>query len=118
LNSPAPPIQDDARFLAYARLMDEGRYFEAHEVLEAFWLVAPEAQRDLLQGLVQVAVACEHRRRGNPPGARKVLDRARARIARVPEDEPAWRPLLRATEDYIEGVTASLGFRFHPVSGP
>ena len=110
------PIEEDPRFHQYASLMDDGRYFEAHETLEAFWLVAPQEQRELLQGLVQVAVACEHRRRGNAAGARKVLARARNRIGAAPGDAGApWAPLLlRAAGHYIEGGASSLNFRFNP----
>ena len=95
--------------------MDAGCYFEALEALEAFWLVAPPEQRELLQGLVQVAVACEHGRRGNRAGVRKVLARARARIGAASRDAGSdWALLLRAAGHYIEGRTNSLDFRFAP----
>ena len=38
------------------QLLDEGRPFHAHEVLEASWKSAPDAERDLWQGLAQIAV--------------------------------------------------------------
>jgi len=41
-----------------AHLFDERRFFEAHEVWEARWLVeTDEARRLLLQGLIQIAAA-------------------------------------------------------------
>jgi uncharacterized protein len=41
-----------------ARLFDEGRFFEAHEVWEAHWLVEKDEMRRLfLQGLIQIAAA-------------------------------------------------------------
>ncbi len=41
-----------------ARLFDAGRFFEAHEAWEERWRVATEkAERDFLQGLIQVAAA-------------------------------------------------------------
>ena len=38
-------------------LIRTGGYFAAHEELEDDWRVAPQAERDFLQGLVHVAVA-------------------------------------------------------------
>ena len=74
----APP----AEALAEAqRLLDADRPFHAHEVLEAAWKSAPGEERDLWQGLAQLAVACTHIRRGNARGARSLLARAADRIA-------------------------------------
>ncbi|PYT07641.1 MAG: DUF309 domain-containing protein [Acidobacteria bacterium] len=77
--------EQDARFVEFIRLFNEGRFFEAHEVLESLWLDARPEHRDALQGLVQVAVALEHHRRGNPRGAKKVLLRASGRLAKLEE---------------------------------
>lgn len=51
------------------RLLDAGRPFAAHEVLEAAWKRAPDGERDLWRALAQLAVGVTHRRRGNGPGA-------------------------------------------------
>jgi hypothetical protein len=64
------------------RLLDEGRPFHAHEVLEAAWKAAPAAERDLWQGLAQLAVGVTHALRGNPRGAVTLLSRGAARIGR------------------------------------
>jgi hypothetical protein len=63
------------------RLLDAGLPFHAHEVLEGAWKQAPDAERDLWQGLAQLAVGLTHARRGNHAGARTLLERGRARIA-------------------------------------
>jgi hypothetical protein len=63
------------------RLLDTDRPFHAHEVLEAVWKSAPEAERDLWQGLAQLAVGFTHVRRGNARGARALLRRAADRIS-------------------------------------
>jgi len=63
------------------RLLDADRPFHAHEVLEAAWKSAPEADRELWQGLAQLAVGFTHVRRGNAQGARSLLRRAADRIA-------------------------------------
>lgn len=62
------------------RLLDAGRPFHAHEILEGTWKAAPRAERDLWQGLAQLAVGLTHIARGNPRGARTLLKRATARL--------------------------------------
>lgn len=74
-----PPVQS----LAEAqRLLDDGRAFAAHEVLEGTWKgAAPEAERDLWRGLAQLAVGITHAQRGNAVGAARLLRRAAGRIS-------------------------------------
>ncbi|WP_067885813.1 DUF309 domain-containing protein [Nocardia vaccinii] len=68
--------------LDYAqRLLDDGLAFNAHEVLEAAWKSGPFAERMLWQGLAQYAVGITHIQRGNPKGARTLLERAVGRLA-------------------------------------
>jgi hypothetical protein len=80
-------VPDDLRLppeqaLALAQqLLDEGRPFHAHEVLEASWKGAPPAERDLWQGLAQIAVGLTHARRGNAHGAAALLRRGADRVA-------------------------------------
>jgi len=61
-------------------LIRAGAYFEAHEELEDEWRVAPEPERDFLQGLVHVAVAWYHAGRGNRPGCERQLEKAQRRL--------------------------------------
>jgi uncharacterized protein len=81
------PVPDDLDLgpdetLAEAqRLLDEGRAFAAHEVLEARWKAAPEEQRDFWQGLAQLAVGLTHVQRGNLQGAAALLSRGSNRVA-------------------------------------
>jgi len=63
-----------------SRLLDLGRPFHAHEVLEGTWKAAEEAERELWRGLAQLAVGITHARRGNTPGAIRLLTRAADRI--------------------------------------
>ena len=62
------------------RLLDAGMPFHAHEVLEATWKAAPPQERELWQGLAQLAVGYTHLLRGNPTGAATLLQRARRRV--------------------------------------
>lgn len=57
------------------RLIDDGRPFHAHEVLESSWKSAPAAERGLWRGLAQIAVGLTHARRGNAAGAISLLRR-------------------------------------------
>jgi len=67
-----------------ARLADQllraGRPFHAHEVLEASWKSGPDRERDLWQGLAQVAVGLTHAHRGNARGAVALLSRGAQRV--------------------------------------
>jgi uncharacterized protein len=62
------------------RLLREGRPFHAHEVLEAAWKSGPPGERDLWQGLAQIAVGLTHARRGNARGAAALLRRGAGRV--------------------------------------
>jgi hypothetical protein len=61
-------------------LLDAGRPFHAHEVLEDAWKAAPEAERQLWRGLAQLAVGLTHAMRGNTRGAATLLDRGAGNI--------------------------------------
>jgi hypothetical protein len=62
------------------RLLRDGRPFHAHEVLEAAWKSGPADERDLWQGLAQIAVGLTHARRGNARGAVALLSRGADRV--------------------------------------
>jgi predicted metal-dependent hydrolase len=71
---------DDTISLAQ-RYLDSGRPFHAHEVLEALWKTQPTSERDLWQGLAQIAVGLTHAMRGNLAGATTLLRRGAGRVA-------------------------------------
>lgn len=58
------------------RLFNQGKFFEAHEELETAWNEEQGAIRDLYRGILQVAAAYLHIRRGNYNGAVKVYERS------------------------------------------
>jgi hypothetical protein len=92
------------------QLLDAGRPFHAHEVLEDAWKAVPRTgpddERALWRGLAQLAVGLTHAARGNPAGAVTLLDRgasslrgAGAAAARHAVDVPAlteWAARLSA----------------------
>ena len=83
-----PALAPDAALDLAQRLIDSGRAFRAHEVLEASWKAAPPAERDLWQGLAQVAVGLTHAQRGNERGAAALLRRGGQRVAGYADGPP------------------------------
>jgi hypothetical protein len=85
---PEEPLPPAETLVLAQSLLDSGRAFAAHEVLEAAWKAAPAAERDLWQGLAQVCVGITHAQRGNVTGAARLLgrgiDRLRPYAARPP----------------------------------
>ena len=75
-----------------ASLLAEGRPFHAHEVFEAAWKTGPHDERELWQGLAQLAVGITHARRGNPKGAVSLLRRGAQRVSDYAATAPGSRP--------------------------
>jgi uncharacterized protein len=91
-----------------ARLADEllraGRPFHAHEVLEASWKTGPASERDLWQGLAQVAVGLTHAQRGNARGAVALLSRGVQRVRAYQAASSAASPAASPMEDRPYGI--------------
>jgi hypothetical protein len=78
-----PPDATLASVLAAAAaLFDAGLYFEVHELIEPHWLRADGAEREALQGLIQVAVGFQHLANGNVRGAVALLGDGGAKLRR------------------------------------
>ena len=75
VSDPAPVVR------AFLRCFNEGRYYEAHEVLERLWLpVRRTKEGDLWKGLIQLAAAFVHVQKNRPGPARSLLQSARRRL--------------------------------------
>lgn len=74
------PLPPEETLRAARALLDDGRPFSAHEVLEARWKAAPAEERDLWQGLAQICVGLTHEARGNVVGAVRLVQRGVGRI--------------------------------------
>jgi uncharacterized protein len=70
------------------RLLDAGRPFHAHEVLEDAWKSAPTPERQLWRGLAQLAVGLTHAARGNGRGAATLLERGAGNVAGYAAEPP------------------------------
>lgn len=75
------PLPPEDTLTAARELVEAGRPFAAHEVLEARWKAGPAEERDLWQGLAQICVAITHAARGNRVGADRLFDRAAVKLA-------------------------------------
>lgn len=78
-------------------------FFEAHETLENYWNTLAGDEKELVQSIIQAAVAYYHYGRGNRVGARKLMLRAIARAQSVPDGT-----LAINTQPYLETILHSL----------
>jgi hypothetical protein len=87
--APEGIVRSPAQSLTEAQeLLDAGRPFHAHEVLEDAWKSAPDVERELWRGLAQLAVGLTHAARGNARGAATLLARGAGNIAPFAERPP------------------------------
>lgn len=101
----------------------EGRYFDAHEELEAFWMKASGDEKILLQGLIQIAAGL-HRLKLDPAktdGAFYLLGRGAEKLAKTrrllePESLAALEVALSGIRDSGK-APGSLVFGLRPASG-
>ncbi|MDF2939323.1 MAG: hypothetical protein K0Q90_4696, partial [Paenibacillaceae bacterium] len=94
-------------------------YFECHELLEEHWKEEQDPRlKEVWHGLIQVAVSLYHERRGNLPGARKMLEQAILHLTNVSPEIAGLDPvkllkLLRtryASLMQLSGQPAEIGF--------
>lgn len=80
------PHEKHERFERGLAHFNTREFFEAHEVWEEVWLTEDEPERTFLQGLIQIAAAFHHYRRGNSEGAESLLAAGIVKISRFPRD--------------------------------
>ena len=71
-------------FLAGVAHFNAHEFWEAHEAWETIWLVAESDVEQFLQGLIQVAAAYHHVKRGTYRGAVRLFDAGLRRLAAFP----------------------------------
>ncbi|MFC0432187.1 DUF309 domain-containing protein [Kutzneria buriramensis] len=82
-------VRTPSQTLAEAQdLLDRGRPFHAHEVLEDAWKAANEPDRQLWRGMAQLAVGLTHAARGNRAGAISLLRRGAGNIEPYRDSDP------------------------------
>jgi uncharacterized protein len=110
------------------QLLDAGRPFHAHEVLEDAWKSAPGAERQLWRGLAQLAVGLTHVARGNDRGAASLLVRGAGNVEPYAGAPPhgvdvaglvAWaRRLAAAPPGDRDAAVLAPRLTLDPVEGP
>lgn len=65
-------------------LFQAGRWFDCHDAFEEVWRSTTPEPKDLIQGLIQIAVGIFHQRRGKPEVAQRVLAKGRRRVEPYP----------------------------------
>jgi uncharacterized protein len=87
--APEGVVREPLVALAEAQeLLDAGRPFHAHEVLEDAWKSSVPEERQLWRGLAQLAVGLTHAARGNARGAVTLLERGVGNVAPYAGDPP------------------------------
>jgi predicted metal-dependent hydrolase len=78
--------EKDEKFERGLRHFNAREFFEAHEVWEEVWLAEGEPEKTFLQGIIQIAAAFHHYRRGNTDGTETLLAAGIVKISRFPAD--------------------------------
>ena len=78
------PTKENEAFERGVELFNGRQFFEAHEVWEEIWLRAPEPEKTLLQGFIQIAAALHHWQRANASGAKSLLSAGIAKLETCP----------------------------------
>ncbi len=81
-NSSKPDYQ--THFLEGVRHFNAHEFWEAHEAWETIWLVAESDVEQFLQGMIQLAAAYHHVKRGTFRGAVRLFDAALRRLSPFP----------------------------------
>jgi predicted metal-dependent hydrolase len=86
--SPEPSLDpaEDLRYAAFFDIFNAGRHHESHDALEPLWLeVRGKPEADFYKGLIQLAGAFVHVRKGRTGPALALLDLALRRLAPYPD---------------------------------
>lgn len=109
--SDAPDTQNpvlNSRMLEGVALFNKREFFECHEILEDLWKAQVEPEKQLTQGIIQIAVAYYHALRDNRVGALKLLKRGIPRVKPfLPEHKNLQlKPFIESVEQDMERIEA------------
>jgi len=75
----------DPHYTGYFELFNQGKFFEAHDVLEHLWLADRQGPNGAFhKGLIQLAGAFVHLQRNRPPPAASLFKLALANLEKYP----------------------------------
>jgi thioredoxin-like negative regulator of GroEL len=107
----------DAHYLAFFDSFEQGRFYEAHEVLEELWLAergGPNA--GFYKGLIQLAGAFVHWNKNRPEPAASLLRLARGELGRYSgiHQRLDIEAVLKAIDGWLGQVQADPGIIVSP----
>ncbi len=87
MNQQSPKDPDRSALREGVRLFNQGEFFEAHEVLEIPWRGMTGADREIYQGIIQVAMGFRHATRERWKSAGVLIRRG---LGRLEKHEGTW----------------------------
>ncbi|MGC8852891.1 MAG: DUF309 domain-containing protein [Hydrogenobacter sp.] len=81
-------VEEDM-LLTVKKLWEEGKFYEAHEVLEDIWRLFPRENRlsrNCYQGIIRLAIACYHYTYGRKDSALRVLRKVHDQLRECPKN--------------------------------
>jgi predicted metal-dependent hydrolase len=101
-------------------LFNQQAFFECHEVLEDLWRPLPMgAEKQFLQGLIQIAVGFHHHQKRNQVGAKSLLTSG---LEKLRQNEPPkyashydWIGVIAATQSILETLLTNEKSQSNPV---
>lgn len=84
--SPMSDFAIPAPLQASIQQFNQKQFYECHDSLEALWMESSEAEKNLYQGILQVAVAFYHLGNHNWQGAVTLLGEGRRRLLTYPSN--------------------------------
>ncbi|MBG0774329.1 DUF309 domain-containing protein [Oleidesulfovibrio alaskensis] len=66
-------------------MFNAGDWYESHEILDMLWLAETSPERELYQGVLQIAAGLWHDRRGNRNAAQRLCTKGLGHLRSFPE---------------------------------
>ena len=102
---PVPPLTPlGARLQPGRAAFNRGAFFEAHELWEGVWRGLGGDQRNLVQGLIQIAAGLHHLQRGRQRPAARLLARGVQNISRPGLAPASEHPPLAGVDALVRDV--------------
>lgn len=107
-------------FLAGVAQFNDREFFECHETLEHLWMEDRSAERELIQGIIQIAVGYYHYGRSNRVGALKLLIRGLERVNKYDDRtmDLNIRRFAHEVDSNIQTIRESAEGTFPPIKIP
>lgn len=107
-------LQETCAFQTGLAYLGAGYFWECHEVLEAVWMRTedPSAERDLVQGLIQLANARLKVLMGRPRAARRLCDMVGVHLARCDQGAPVLGLRISDVQSALAATQSDLNVQY------